>query len=484
LGSVCAYGSNSTHCHPVRQTAEAEIVTRTVRQRRSQESLSLIVGSAAGASIVPLDEASAVVLGRSSECDIVINDESVSRKHSVLRLGVQPTIEDLGSRNGTVVQGRRLQPAEPCPIALESLLQLGSAWVVLQRASAVAQQANDKGRLPPVSDAARWVTGSDPVMLGLYEMLGVVAPSNLPVLLLGETGVGKEVFASLVHARSRRRSGPFVAVNCGAIPAGLIETELFGHVKGAFSGATETRGGLFEAADRGTLFLDEIGELPLAMQPKLLRVLETGEIGRVGSTQRRVVDVRIVSATNQDLPALAAKGAFRSDVYFRLNGVTVNIPPLRSRRADIAPLAEHFVQLAATRHGRRPMKLAAETILALEAYEWPGNVRELRSTVERAVVLCPGLTLALSHLMLGAGGSRPSALGSSATLSQDPSRSADVSSGLRAQIESFERRRLLEALEITGGNQTQAARLLCVGRRTLIDKLKMHGIERPRKGKA
>jgi transcriptional regulator with GAF, ATPase, and Fis domain len=428
-------------------------------------------------SVVRLERDAPIVLGRSPACDVVIDDATVSRKHAVLRWGSEPCVEDLGSQNGVFVQKRRLAPGERLVIAPGTPVQLGAALVIVQATSEIRLRSRRPlARLDSNKEAFKAL---DPVMLRLCAMLDVVAPSELAVLLQGETGVGKDVFATEVHARSLRKTGPFVAVNCGAIPAALMEAELFGHAKGAFTDATDARVGVFEAADTGTLFLDEIGELPLAMQPKLLRALETGEIRRVGSSKTSRVDVRIICATNRDLAALVDSGAFRSDLFFRLNGVTIHIPPLRDRPDDIVALAEHFLKVAAERQGRAPVELSAEAVRVLQAHDWPGNVRELRTMLERTLILNPGQLLEPRHLAVGAD-RFPTIRAPALRLSSSSTPDA-APGGLRERIESFERAQVLNALQATDGNQTRAAKLLGVARGTLINKIEAYELDRPRK---
>ena len=433
---------------------------------------SLIVGSAQGVWAVAL--AQDVVIGRSPGCDVVIADDSVSRRHAVLRLDREPTIEDLGSRNGTSVRQRRLLPNERFPIPVGTLVEVGSTWVVVQATPGLPGLGD---RRPPLSNpGGDGIVVHDQAMRRVYAMVDLIAPSDLPVLLLGETGVGKEVVARHLHARSSRAQAPFVAINCASIPEALVERELFGHVRGAFTGATETKVGLFEAADGGTLFLDEVGELPLSLQPKILRAVEEGEILRVGSVTPKRVDVRFVSATNRNLAVATSDGQFRADLFFRLSGVTIEIPPLCSRPDDIEPLVAHFARLAAARYRHVPVELTCETAAALHAYPWPGNVRELRRTVERAVLMCGGRLLEPSHLLLPAVPVRTERTATPTTpvaVEQPPIASPD----LRERVGAFERECLLDALARTGGNQAEAARLLRLPRRTLLYKLQLHGID-------
>jgi transcriptional regulator with GAF, ATPase, and Fis domain len=231
------------------------------------------------------------------------------------------------------------------------------------------------------------IVGSSAAVLKLLELIARVAPQEATVLILGESGTGKELVARAIHAQSARRSGPFVAINCAALTESLLESELFGHEKGAFTGAAAQKKGKLELADGGTVFLDEIGEMAAVLQAKMLRVLQQREFERVGGTKTLPLDVRLIAATNRDLGAEAARGAFRTDLYHRLNVIALHMPPLRERREDIVPLARHFLELAAVRCGRRVDGFSAEAEQALQSYAWPGNVRELENAVERAVVL-------------------------------------------------------------------------------------------------
>jgi transcriptional regulator with GAF, ATPase, and Fis domain len=326
-------------------------------------------------------------------------------------------------------------------------------------------------------------------MKRLYEMLDVVAPTGLSVLVLGETGVGKEVFAEALHRRSSRVGAPFLKLNCAALPESILEAELFGYEKGAFTGATQTKVGLFEAADGGTLFLDEVGEMAPSTQTKVLRALESGEVMRLGSSTTRKVDVRFLSAANRDLRTLVAEGRFRADLFYRLNGITMTLPPLRKRPEDVLPLAEVFLGRAARKLGKPPPRLGGEARRALEAHPWPGNVRELRNVIERAVVLCRGEVLEPGHLLLHEGELVAQPPPPSTTPIPAPREDEQVTMRLplrpgapelKGKLEEFERAQILEALAKTTGNQTRAAKLLGIARRTLIKKMVRYGIERPR----
>jgi len=290
-------------------------------------------------------------------------------------------------------------------------------------------------------------------MRRVVETAAVVAPSNAPVLVTGESGTGKEVVARLIHQWSLRADGPLVAANCAGLPESLIESELFGHTKGAFTGAAGDRQGFFRAAHRGTLFLDEIGELPLHLQPKLLRALESAEITPVGSDAPVQVDTRLVAATNRDLAQAVADGHFRDDLYYRINVVELAVPPLRERHDDLLPLARQF----ALEFAGAPVRLSPQAIQCLLSYTWPGNVRELRNAVQRACLLCRGDVILPEHL--------PPKIASKAS-GTGP---GDTSAGRLSQVE---RATILATLEECHGNRTHAAQKLGISRRALIYKLR------------
>jgi two-component system response regulator AtoC len=365
-------------------------------------------------------------------------------------------------------------------------------------AGALIASANDavRGRKTPTP------IPESGAMEGLRELVECVAASTISVLILGETGVGKEVLAQTVHRLSPRAEKVFLCLNCAALSETLLESELFGHERGAFTGAVTQKRGLLETADGGTVFLDEIGELPLATQVKLLRVIEERKVTRVGGLSPRVLDVRFVAATNRDLEAEVARGAFRQDLFFRLNGVTVVVPPLRERVREIEKLAHAFIEEASRERGRTPT-LTREALAMLEAYSWPGNIRELRNVVERAVLLCGDgditpralpvgkMTAPISRASAPATPERASARPHAepgptlppAELKTDtyPSLGALGPAGLRGELEALERQRILDALERCVWNQTKAAQLLGVSRGVLIARLDQYGIARPRK---
>jgi len=309
------------------------------------------------------------------------------------------------------------------------------------------------------------IIGQSPKMLRILEMVQRLAQSNLPVLLLGESGTGKELLASAIHQNSRRSAMNFVPINCAGLSESLLEDELFGHVKGAFTGATTDRPGRFEHADGGTLFLDEIGDMPLAMQAKLLRVLEDGQVVRVGTNQAKNVDVRLISATNSDLASRVEEKQFRQDLYFRIKGATIEIPPLRERRQDIPLLIDHFIKQANRNHDASVKGLTPEAARVLMSYPWPGNVRQLRNVVENMVVLAGGDRLGVADLPPEIY-RRP---GQAAA--QQMSQLAGIS------IEEAEKQLIANTLEMVAGNREQAAKILGIGERTLYRKIKEYGLK-------
>jgi two-component system, NtrC family, response regulator AtoC len=343
------------------------------------------------------------------------------------------------------------------------------------------------GRAP--SPALAGMVLLDPSMRDIYRQLEAVAHSQLNVLVLGETGSGKEVLARSLHALSPRRDAPFLPLNCAALSEPLLEAELFGHERGSFTGAIQSRPGLFETADGGTVFLDEVGELPLPTQTKLLRVLEDRKILRVGGRSSKNVDVRFIAATNGNLKQAILDRTFREDLYYRLNGMSFVLPPLRARRSEIRPLCQVFATRACVEHGRPPGVVLSERALELlERHDWPGNVRELKHVIERAVVLCTGPELSPEHLP-------PELIESVAALSADSSAAVpqapkapaasehelDPTARLRQEIADIERERVLKALEESGGNQSLAAERLGMSRRSLVYRLSAFGLTRSRK---
>lgn len=300
------------------------------------------------------------------------------------------------------------------------------------------------------------------VMDRLLTLVSRVAETNSPVLVTGETGTGKELIARALHQQSARAKNPFIAVNCGAIAPSLVESELFGHARGAFTGAVQQKAGLFEEASGGTLFLDEIGELPIDLQPKLLRVLQEGEVRRVGENQPRKVDVRVLAATARDLRELVTNGDFRDDLFFRLAVVEMHIPPLRERREDIPLIAEHFAEFIATREGRPIPVITSEIAEVLAARSWPGNVRELANFMERTMIFCRSEVLDVEAL--------PGEI-------RRRERGAEQDYSLKEAALRLEKEYIRKALAATDSNRTQAAKLLEISLRKLIYKIKEYGID-------
>ncbi|HEX7664900.1 MAG TPA: sigma 54-interacting transcriptional regulator [Polyangiaceae bacterium] len=448
-----------------------------------------------GFASLALPRAGTVTIGRGDGCDVRVDHPSVSRRHAALHVTtredeVDVQVEDLGSSNGTRKNGERLGPKTITSVFAGDSLEIGSTTAVL---AGIRAAGSGEGPRPSVRRRVERVV-RDPRMLSLYELLRDVAQSKLSVLLLGETGVGKEIFAEALWEASPRAGAPFVRLNTAAIPETLFESTLFGQERGAFTGATQSRPGLLEMADGGTLFLDEIGDLPLLVQAKLLRVLESGEVARVGASKAKTVDVRFVSATNRDLERAMEEGTFRRDLYYRLNGATLRILPLRERSSEIVPLAHAFAQEICASLDRPEASFTAETEATLAAYAWPGNVRELRQVVERSILVSRGQPVTPAHLPDEVRGSAlaplsvppASATVHAPTLPPAPPTTTSLDPAppvqLRSSVEQFERARIQEALNACGGNQTEAARMLGIARRTLVSRIEAYGLPRPRKG--
>jgi DNA-binding NtrC family response regulator len=319
----------------------------------------------------------------------------------------------------------------------------------------------------PAASSVR-LDGDSEAIRELRSSIERVAPTDAPVVILGESGTGKELVAETLHALSRRGRAPILKLNCAAIPEGLLESELFGHERGAFTGADSRKPGLFERAHGGTVFLDEIGDMELRLQSKVLRVLQDGEFRRVGGSESITTDVRLIAATHRDLPSLIAAGTFREDLYYRLAVIQLRTPPLRERAGDIATLARCFVTDFARRYGKELPALSGELLALLTRQRWPGNVRELKNCLERAVIFCDGPTLGPEHLpqqYRGGAGEHPEA------------RPAEAGAAFGGAREALERTLVIDALERAGGNRTRAAELLGIHRRTLYNMLKRFGID-------
>jgi len=532
-----------------------------------------------GSQVIDLPDGVDVTFGRSRSATVQVDHDGVSRIHArIRRSGGAIEVEDLGSRNGTSVNGERITGVRALSsgdeISLGPIIAVVSVTTALRRTSLVAEPAAGEARLAAEVDrsvryhrpltlgliripqdeaveavaralrqmdmiaedagdefllilpeldraggaacvarlctAAREAGGEakvatvlspddgttvdalighlrsrlrtgtrgvepaqwdrtrpvtvDAAMKRVYSLVDRIADSAITVLILGETGAGKELVADAIHRGSSRRTKPFVRLNCAALPENLLESELFGYERGAFTGAERRKIGFFEAASGGTLFLDEIGDMPAPLQAKLLRVLERKVIMRVGGTTEVPVDVRLVAATHRDLDAEARAGTFRQDLYFRIAGFTVVIPPLRDRTSEIVPLAQHFARIAALEQGRPAPVLGADACALLVNYNWPGNVRELRNAIERALVLCDDTITAVDL---------PERLGGDRLAMPAPGAS------VRGHLADVERATILAALEAEGHNQTRAARRLGLSRRTLIYRMEKYGLKEP-----
>ncbi|WP_437872563.1 sigma 54-interacting transcriptional regulator [Sorangium sp. So ce363] len=432
-----------------------------------------------------------LLVGAGADCDLVLADPRASRRHCEIRLTEQGVLlRDLGSKNGTLIRDVRIREAFLPPRVPATV---GGSEIVVGPAGPAA--------VLPLSgaDAFGEAAGRSLPMRALFARLERAAPTDETLLLLGESGTGKEVLARAIHAQSRRKDGPFVVVDCGAIAPNLVESELFGHARGAFTGAAAARPGLLEQASRGTLFIDEIGELPLELQPKLLRAIEGRQIRRLGSNEWLPFDARIVAATHRNLRAKAQDGSFRADLYFRLSVVEVHVPALRERKDDIPLLVERF--LVARDPPRALADLPPGALPLLEAYDWPGNVRELRNTVAR-LVLFPELL----HEVIGAAPPAPQGSLSAEAARPDPSGAAPsgaapsdaapsgaspagpgdarlrrllelpLPEAREVVLEELERAYVTEKLRQHGGNISQAADSMGVSRQLVHRLLQRHGL--------
>ena len=406
----------------------------------------LLVSGADSSRVFVLPARGEVVIGRDAACEVALDHERLSRRHAKIVIGDRWTVEDLGSRNGTHLRGERI--SAPSEIVPGEPIAIGPfTAVIVSRA---------------VSTARAVVGGShvaitDPTLTEPSPLIVAVAKSAVSIVIGGETGTGKEVLAQALH-RLSGRSGPILAINCAAIAPALLESELFGHVRGSFTGAVSDKPGLLESASGGTVLFDEIGELPLELQAKLLRVIETREVVRVGAVRAASVDVRFLAATHKDLLAASQAGTFRRDLFYRLAGLTLTIAPLRERTHQIAGLATRFAREAGGG------TIGAAALARLVEHDWPGNVRELRNVVERAALLATGGDIGPEHILLDTPGARPA-----------PAAADDL-----PDDEVADRDRIIAALEACAGNQSLAAKELGISRATLVNKLARYRIPRPR----
>jgi transcriptional regulator with PAS, ATPase and Fis domain len=402
------------------------------------------------------------VIGRGAECDVVLDHHRVSRRHAHVRMapsGDACLVEDLGSRNGTRV-GEALAPRELRIVRAGDAIGIGPFTLIAVREAEAA----------PAPSSSSLVI-EDPRGSAPTPVLASVARSVASVLIRGESGAGKQVLAETLH-RLSGRPGALVSINCAAIGSELLESELFGHERGAFTGAVAAKRGLLEVAGAGTVLLDEIGDMPAALQAKLLRAVESREVLRVGATQPISIEARFVSATHRDLLAAVEAGTFRLDLYYRLAAVTLAIPPLRERRARIAPMARELLAAAAARDGRPIPSISAAALARLGGHGWPGNVRELRNVLDRALILT-GDAIGAEHVVFDA---PPAKAGGAMPRRDEPPAGIALDAA-----EADERRRIIDALERCNGNQTRAAKLLGISRSTLAIKLSIYRLPRPRK---
>jgi len=420
-----------------------------------------------------LTPAQAFSLAEKEKIDLVVSDVNLEANQSGLDL-----LKDLRAQCPVILVTGFGTLDSAVEAAREGAWDFISKPFKVQEVVTIARRALEQDRKSSSNEnvtdqlSARYepggLLGRSPVMIGLYKEIARVAPTRSTVLIIGDSGTGKELVARSIHQHSTRSSGPFVAVNCGALTETLLEAELFGHVRGAFTGAVGDRRGLWEEAAGGTLFLDEIGETSPALQVKLLRALQEGEIRRVGASRSTQVDARVVAATNRNLEREVKDGKFREDLYYRLSVVTLRVPALSERRTDIPLLAERFLGAVLEREGLKPLALSEETVRTLVAYQWPGNVRELESAIEYAVLHARGNEIVPEDL--------PARL-------QSPQVRAAARSPLSALFEDLppfdelERRYLIYVLDVAGGNRTRAAEILGIDRRTLYRMIERFGID-------
>jgi DNA-binding NtrC family response regulator len=421
-------------------------------------------GPSTGRSIVL--GADPMVFGSDPACGLVITDPHVSRRHAeIARTEEGHVLRDLGSKNGTFV-GR---------LAVKEVTLTSGAEIRVGTSTLRFEVGGEEGRLTRLARAPLReeelagapgqfgpALGSSPAMRRLFALLARLSPTDLTVTLTGQTGTGKDVLARGIHQASPRAQQPFVVFDCGAVAPSLIESELFGHEKGAFTGAVGDRRGAFERAHKGTLFLDEIGELSLDLQPKLLRALEHRSVRRVGGSEDRAVDVRIIAATNRDLEEQVRKRVFREDLFFRLMAATLHVPPLRERKEDLPQLVARFLE-----EGGKDWAVAPETLEVLAGYDWPGNVRELKNVVASAAALADGPTLEPRHLVVFRPQKRP----------QEVPTTLGTSLPMAGQtLEQLEKAAIEHALQQFDGNRTKAAKALGIASSTLYEKLKRYGL--------
>jgi transcriptional regulator with PAS, ATPase and Fis domain len=440
--------------------------TRTEVDRhlaQSERQLRLVIVLEGKVITEALPRSGEVIVGRGAGCNIEIVDPGISRRHFMLRIGAETTVTDLGSKNGITVRGRRVERNHTVSFVAGDVLQAGRVLVLLQNDLAAAAPEKQPAATGPVI-----VEGGS--LAQLWELTRRAAKTPISVLIVGETGVGKEVFAEAIHRFSPRANMPFFRLNCAALPEALLESELFGFERGAFTGAAQRKLGLLEVAHGGSVFFDELGEMPLGVQAKLLQVIEEKLVRRIGALKSQPIDVRFISATNRDLEEAVARGTFRRDLLFRLNGMSFVVPPLRERPDELEPLARTFIEARYEEFGLHAAPpLTDEAVAAMRDYGWPGNVRELKNVIDRALVMSQGGPISAADLQLearGDGATRETALPPAA---------------LGELGDSDDAAALKELLARFAGNQSRAARALGIARSTLIARMERFGIPRPRK---
>ncbi|HVR01635.1 MAG TPA: sigma 54-interacting transcriptional regulator [Polyangia bacterium] len=420
-----------------------------------------------------------LTVGRAEDADIRVASAAVSREHARIHVnGATVTLEDLDSRNSTRLNGERI--AGRVALGYGDIVSFGDATAILEAQpdeSSVDVDADEE--VPPegvtLEIGDRTIALADPIMLNTFTQIRRLAQSPLPVLIVGETGAGKDLAAAAMHAWSKRGNGPSVSINCASLPESLVESELFGHERGAFSGADREKVGLLEAASGGTLFLDEIGDLPPAIQPKLLRALESQKITRLGSVRERAIDVRIVTATNRDLEAAVTKGLFRLDLYYRISAAVVYLPPLRARLREVPLLARRFLDEACQELERSSPAIVQSAMQRLLAHDWPGNVRELKNLMGYLAALA-GDPLTAEDVKAAIAKGAPAA--SISGVVRPATFDSSAGRPLRVVKEELERQEIEAALAATAGNKTRAAQRLGMPLRTFTSKLKRYGLPR------
>ena len=499
---------------------------------RAGRILALTVHEATGHRRAPLPATGELVIGRGPEADLVIDLPSVSRRHARVLGGDVPALEDLGSTNGSWVNGTQLHPGRFMVLEEGAAVRLGDVVAVVENVVHAAQVA--------AGEAPDEVIVASAAMRAVHDRVRLFARGSCPILVLGETGTGKEVYSTIIVRMSPRAAKPFLRLNCAALPGDMVESELFGYERGAFTGAVAAKPGLLESAHGGTVLLDEAGDLSLRTQAKLLRALESGEILRLGAVRPRKVDVRLLAATNRDLARMVQEGSFRADLYYRLAGAEVTLPPLRERLEDLESLATTLLRAACASQGLAPKSLTLAALRRLAAHPWPGNVRELKSAIERAVLVTQGAEILPEHITFvgwvvpatvappppfPAPPPVPAALPAPTTVieitarqpARDLRRSAPADLPQAAPVDlrrpqpreqrpqplldgappaplagavsddfyhlrrERERASIVAALETCDGNQTQAAQKLGMPRRTFVKRLTEYGIRSPRR---